>query len=108
MWKCKKCGEKISDKFGACWKCNITKNGKPLKMLNEKNKKRSSLEESDKYKIGNSKLKCSFCGNDRFFTRESMLNTQFMTFIGWDWLNRTAENYICDKCGFIMWFLREI
>jgi len=50
-------------------------------------------------------LKCPICGNERFLRRQSLLNTRWMTFFEFDWLNRRADNYICDRCGHVLWFL---
>lgn len=53
------------------------------------------------------KLKCPICGNPKFWKRKNLMNKPGMTFWGLDWANRQAENYVCDTCGYIMWFLRE-
>jgi hypothetical protein len=29
MWTCQKCGEKVEDQFGACWKCSTPRTGPP-------------------------------------------------------------------------------
>lgn len=54
--------------------------------------------------VSGRKLICSHCGNDRFINKSYMLNTQGATFLDIEWTNQTAENYICDKCGFVHWF----
>jgi len=28
-----------------------------------------------------------------------------MTFFGLDWANKEATNYICENCGYVMWFM---
>ena len=99
MWKCKKCGEEIEDSFDACWKCTGSKKVKTTK-------KDNFSEGGEKYTINDKELICPFCQNKNFFTRESLLNTTFMTFFRLDWANKTADNYICDKCGYVMWFMR--
>ena len=55
--------------------------------------------------IRGKKLLCQVCGHDRFWTRETLMNTPGMTIMGLDWANKTATNYICDSCGHIMWFM---
>jgi len=30
-----------------------------------------------------------------------------MTFLNLDWLNEGAINYICDTCGYILWFIDD-
>jgi len=52
-------------------------------------------------------LTCPFCGGTEFTTRKSLLNTRGATFLGFDWANRYASNYICTRCGYIQWFLHE-
>ncbi len=52
-------------------------------------------------------LKCPVCGHDRFERRQSLLNTRWMTFFEFDWLNRKADNYVCERCGHVLWFLRR-
>jgi hypothetical protein len=52
-------------------------------------------------------LKCSICQHDRFNSRRAMLNTKGATFFQVEWLNRNADCHVCDRCGFVHWFLRE-
>ena len=59
----------------------------------------------ESFKIHGHALKCSHCGNDTFFTRESLLNTAGMTFFKLDWLNQPADNYVYSQCGHIERFL---
>ncbi len=55
--------------------------------------------------VSGHKLICPICGGERFAERRSLLNTRGLTFLGLDWANRAAVNYICANCGYIMWFL---
>ena len=32
------------------------------------------------------------------------MNTSGMSFVGWDWLNKEGENFICSNCGYVYWF----
>jgi predicted nucleic-acid-binding Zn-ribbon protein len=50
-------------------------------------------------------LKCQFCGYDYFWRRNILLNTRTATFFDLDWLNQSATCFICDRCGYIHWFL---
>jgi predicted nucleic-acid-binding Zn-ribbon protein len=52
-------------------------------------------------------LHCSVCGNETFRERTSLLNTAGMTFLRLDWANKSAENFICSRCGYIFWFLPQ-
>lgn len=51
-------------------------------------------------------LTCAVCGHDKFWTRKTLMNTPGVTFLGFDWANKQAENYVCNHCGYVMWFLR--
>ena len=55
-------------------------------------------------KIAGHELKCPHCANSLFYSRSWLLNTAGMTILNLDWLNQSAENYICSKCGRIEWF----
>ncbi|MEK7686038.1 MAG: hypothetical protein AAB466_11510 [Verrucomicrobiota bacterium] len=50
-------------------------------------------------------LKCQVCGHDEFHKRKAQLNTSVASFLGFDWANRSAQCYVCAKCGYIHWFL---
>ena len=64
-------------------------------------------KEVKEYEVKGNKLSCPVCSNKFFWTRRSLLNTRGLTFLEWDWANRAADNYVCDKCGYIMWFLQD-
>lgn len=49
-------------------------------------------------------LVCPVCGSPYFWERETQLNTTGMTFLGLDWANTNATNYVCDHCGYMFWF----
>ncbi len=51
------------------------------------------------------KLECPVCKNDTFWERRTLMNTPGMTFMKLDWANKTAQNYICDDCGHVYWFM---
>lgn len=50
-------------------------------------------------------LACGHCGNDVFLARIVQLNTRLATFLGLDWLNESADVFVCSKCGQLYWFL---
>ncbi|NPV91991.1 MAG: hypothetical protein HPY50_14590 [Firmicutes bacterium] len=62
-------------------------------------------EKVQEYKIKGHQLTCPVCQGTLFWTRKSMLNTRGLTFLGMDWANKAADNYVCDNCGYMMWFL---
>ncbi|MCZ4410464.1 hypothetical protein O3Q51_16730 [Cryomorphaceae bacterium 1068] len=64
-------------------------------------------EESKERLIKGNKLQCTVCENDKFWFRETLMNTPGMTFFGLEWANKRAQNYICDNCGFVHWFLER-
>lgn len=51
------------------------------------------------------RLVCPVCKGVNFVERTTMLNSRGMTFLGLDWLNQSALNYICETCGYIFWFI---
>ena len=63
--------------------------------------------ESKERIIKGNKLECPICHHDKFWTRETLMNTPGMTFFGLDWANKAAKNYICDSCGYVNWFLER-
>jgi len=50
-------------------------------------------------------LVCAHCGGNHFERRNAQLNTAFLTFLDLDWLNSTAEVFVCTSCGRLEWFL---
>jgi hypothetical protein len=36
------------------------------------------------------------------------MNTTGFMFFDLDWLNKSATCYICDDCGYIHWFLKDL
>jgi hypothetical protein len=60
--------------------------------------------EIKKVKVKGKNLVCPVCSNDEFWRRTTLMNTSGMTFMGWDWLNREGENFICSNCGYVFWF----
>jgi len=50
-------------------------------------------------------LRCPVCGNETFRERTTLLNTKGMAFFNLEWANKSAENFICARCGYIYWFL---
>jgi len=58
-------------------------------------------------KLNGYELICPICKGKKFEKRNSLLNTRGMTFLNLDWLNEGAINYICDTCGYILWFIDD-
>lgn len=52
-------------------------------------------------------LHCQICQHDQFLTQRIQLNTTGLTFFDLDWLNESAACYVCDRCGYIHWFVEK-
>ncbi len=63
-----------------------------------------SDEQPQPVSIAGRDLVCPVCGGKRFYHRETQLNTAGMTFLGFDWANKSAENFYCHQCGYMFWF----
>lgn len=64
-------------------------------------------ENSEERTIKGNKLECPVCKHDKFWAKETLMNTPGMTFLGLEWANKNAQNFICDNCGFVYWFLKK-
>ena len=62
------------------------------------------MSEPKEYEIKGHKLVCPICSKSQFWTRTTLMNTRGASFLGFDWANSEGENYICNNCGYIMWF----
>lgn len=51
---------------------------------------------------------CPHCQHDQFIHGYAQLNTAFMSFLGLDFANRSAEIVTCDRCGYIQWFNKTV
>lgn len=56
------------------------------------------------YSIKGIQVICTVCKNDHFIKSHALLNTAGMTFLGFDWANKSAVTLTCDKCGQVLWF----
>ncbi len=65
------------------------------------------MAKSEKVQVAGNELVCPVCGYDEFWYRETLMNTAGATFLGFDWANKAAKNYVCDKCGYVYWFLQK-
>ncbi|MBU9714046.1 hypothetical protein [Evansella tamaricis] len=77
----------------------------------EEDMKEKELEIDDGKKYlssANLEIKCTHCSHDYFHKSKALLNTRGMTYFNLDWLNETATTLICDKCGNILWFGKEV
>lgn len=52
-------------------------------------------------------LTCPVCGCKRFYEKKTLMTTVGMTFMGCEWANPEAINYICEDCSYIYWFMED-
>jgi hypothetical protein len=64
-------------------------------------------KEAEKQIIKGIQLHCEICKHDRFWHRQAQLNTAVATFFKFDWANASADCFVCEKCGYIHWFLPD-
>ena len=50
-------------------------------------------------------LTCEVCKHTRFYAREGKIQTTAMTFFDLDWANASAQCLVCERCGYVHWFL---
>lgn len=62
-------------------------------------------QDPEQVQVAGLTLHCEICKGDRFWAREAQLNTAVASFFNFDWANATAVCYVCDRCGYIHWFL---
>lgn len=63
--------------------------------------------EAKQFSVNNRVVKCSHCETDLFYRSKAQLNTAGMSFLGLDWLNKSADILICRECGQVLWFLEK-
>lgn len=62
-------------------------------------------EHAEEREVVGQPLRCEICHHTRFWQRRAQLNTAVATFFNFDWANPSAECLVCEKCGYIHWFL---
>jgi hypothetical protein len=50
-------------------------------------------------------LHCEICKHASFYERQAQLNTAVASFFDFDWANPSARCLVCERCGYIHWFL---
>jgi hypothetical protein len=65
------------------------------------------VQEAKEYEVLGNRLVCPICGHTQFRMRRTLLNTRWLTLFDLDWANRRATNFICDRCGHILWFVPQ-
>ncbi|MBO8128533.1 MAG: hypothetical protein H0Z39_04945 [Peptococcaceae bacterium] len=62
-------------------------------------------QELKEWSIAGQKLQCPVCGHREFWHRTTLMNTRLATFVGFDWANQEADNFVCGRCGYVLWFM---
>jgi DNA-directed RNA polymerase subunit M/transcription elongation factor TFIIS len=109
--KCQKCGKDYPSKHyfktdSICEEC-YNKMSSEEKRSAEETDLKAAKHLAGAFEIKGHPLKCPICGNDKFWTRQTLMNTPGLTFLGVEWANKQADNFVCNRCGHILWFFRE-
>ncbi|RKD26042.1 hypothetical protein BEP19_02140 [Ammoniphilus oxalaticus] len=60
------------------------------------------------YQVNGIDVQCVHCKHNRFERGRAQLNTAAATFFNLDFANRSAEILICDQCGYVHWFYKDV
>ena len=109
--RCSKCGKDYPSRYyfragSICQSC-YDKLTPEDKRSAEETDLRSAKHEAAECRVQGHPLKCPVCGSGKFWTRRTLMNTPGMTFLGVEWANKQADNYVCNRCGHILWFFKE-
>ena len=110
--KCEKCGKDFPSDYyfetnTICKTCFEKMNQKEKSEAYKFNQSKSATEKADVQTMNGVTLECPVCKHDKFWMRKTLMNTPAATFFGVEWANKEAQNYICNRCGYIYWFLRD-
>lgn len=104
---CPECGSEYREGFFKCADCEAPLVGRLPEGF--KPKRRSFLpRDLAPIDIAGMPLRCQHCGYEQFAESEAQLHTATLTFLNLEWLGKTADLYICGRCGFVHWFLRGV
>lgn len=111
MFRCPRCGKEFPSKYyfvsdNVCNDC-FGRMSDPERNEVLKETATLAVEEPAPRWVDGHKLVCPICGHDRFGRRKTLMNTFGLTFLGLEWANKEAASFICDSCGYVMWFMRE-
>lgn len=110
--KCQHCGKSYPSKYyfktpHCCTACFSQLNPEEQQRMMETDMPDPSHEAAQTWSIDGKSLICPICANETFWKRQTLMNTPGMTFFGIEWANRQAVNYVCNRCGYVFWFLRD-
>ncbi|NBG87498.1 hypothetical protein [Isachenkonia alkalipeptolytica] len=63
--------------------------------------------EVNQVQINGKELTCPVCDGKEFWKRRTLMNTPGASFMGFDWANKEATNFVCNDCGYVFWFLKD-
>ncbi len=103
--ECPKCKKPYSfterfmkpDMCSVCYKAEKEKDAQAI----EANKNATSFE------VAGKQLICNHCDGENFIRGTAQLNTAVMSFIGLDWMNQSADTFLCKDCGKVEWFVLD-
>ena len=64
-------------------------------------------DEPNRYEINGNQLICLFGSDDTFDTLPEQRHAPTRTILNLEWTDKAATCFICDKSGYMHWFLRE-
>lgn len=69
---------------------------------------RSEKRDPEKVRVGSVDLRCVVCGHDRFDEQRAQLKKGGpLAPFDMQWADPRAICYVCDRCGYIHWFLSD-
>lgn len=109
--RCQNCGKEHPSRYyfvtdGLCRDCFQKLSEVEREAIRQEVESLESGGATERFVAGH-QLVCPVCAHGRFWKRRTLMNTPGLTFFGMEWANRQAENYVCDRCGHVLWFLRE-
>lgn len=110
--KCNQCGKHYPSKYyfkttHCCTECFARLGVEEQERLLASDLPASPHEDAKARTISGRPLICPICANTDFWKRQTLMNTPGMTFFGIEWANRQAVNYVCNRCGYVFWFLQD-
>ena len=110
LGECDHCGTKIWSDHPYSW-CSECGNSLPAAIKEQfaeshpAQAQASPSEQGTTLVVEGKTIPCPICGHGRFWTRKTLMDTRGSALFGFDWANASAVNYICNRCGHVLWFL---
>jgi len=110
LGQCPHCGAKIWSDHPYAW-CSECGNSLPAaiktQLAGQQTSQASPSEQGNTLVVEGKTIPCPICGHDRFWTRQTLMDTRGASLLGVDWASASALNYVCNRCGHVLWFLRK-